>query len=183
MDSNEQSAPERTDESEPVDELPAWEVGAVGALAFGSVALDDETVETDEESAAIDTTEPAPDEDERSQSDGLVLVPLIDYHPGLTVRVVDRLPAPTVVRLLRLPNDETVPVLTRPDEYAGYVVRSENGDERVYSTTFVFTRDALEIDARYEFGADAQVFSTQLNLFRATAHCVDSPDEENDTDG
>lgn len=181
MNPNEQSTPERTDESEPVDELTKWEVGAVGAFALGSSALGDETAENSEEpSTATETIDPAPNEDE--QSDSFVLVSLTDYRPGLTVRVVDRLPASTVVQLLRLPNDETVPVLTRPDEYTGYAVRSEDGDERVYSTMFVFTRNSLEIDARYEFATDAQVFSTQLNLFRATAHCVGSSDEENDTD-
>ncbi|WP_337652564.1 hypothetical protein [Halomontanus rarus] len=95
-----------------------------------------------------------------------------DYRPGLTVRVVDRLPAPIVVQLLRLPNGETVPVLERPDEYLGYIVRSEFRTDLVHSTTVVFTRESLESDTGYTFEADAQVFSTQLNLFRTTVHRI-----------
>ncbi len=109
---------------------------------------------------------------ERSDPTQLVLIPMDDYRPGLTVRVVDRLPAPIVVQLLRLPNGETVPVLERPDEYLGYIVRSEFRTDLVHSTTVVFTRESLESDTGYTFEADAQVFSTQLNLFRTTVHRI-----------
>lgn len=95
----------------------------------------------------------------------------------MTVRVVDRLPAPTVVRLLRLPNGETVPVLRRPDEYTGYVVRTEFRVDLVFSTMIVFTRETLETGARYVFEADAQVFSTRLHLLRTTARRIDSADD------
>ncbi|WP_408957902.1 hypothetical protein [Natrinema sp. 74] len=92
----------------------------------------------------------------------------------MTVRVVDRLPAPTTVRLLRLPNGRTISELTRPDEYTGYVVRSEPETDRVHSMTIVFTRGSLEPGACYVFKADAQVFSTQLHLFETTARRIAS---------
>ncbi|WP_226006337.1 hypothetical protein [Natrinema salinisoli] len=98
----------------------------------------------------------------------------------MTVRVVDRLPAPIVVELLELPNDETVPVLTRPDEYTGYVVRSEPGGTQVWSTVIVFTRDSLESGACYAFDVGAQVFSTQLYLFETTARRIGSTDSAPD---
>lgn len=109
-----------------------------------------------------------------SDADRSVLVSIDEYRPGMTVRVVDRLPAPIVVDLLRLPNGETVPVLTQPDEYTGYVVRSEFGRSRVRSTTIVFTRESLESGARYAFEADGQVYSTRLYLLQATVRRVDS---------
>lgn len=127
-------------------------------------------------SASIETAPTAAESESETDAQSVpgreVLIPIDDYRPGLTVRVIERLPAPIVVRLLRLPNDETVPVLTRPDEYTGYVVRSESGSDLVHSTTNVFTRDSLEDDARYAFESDSQVFSTRLNLFRATARRV-----------
>lgn len=154
---------------------------AAGALVVGSAALTNEKTTTAEDASETDEATDLPQSDEEcSQDDQLVLVSLADYWPGLTVRVVDRLPVPIAVQLLRLPNDETVPVLTRPDEYAGYVVRAESGDEQVYSTMFVFTRGSLEPGVEYEFGTDAQMFSTQLNLFRVTASRADSQAEDED---
>lgn len=128
-------------------------------------------------SASIETKSAADDEaaagDEAEPPGQLVLVPTTDYRPGLTVRVVDRLPAETVVRLLRLPNGKTVPVLTRPDEYLGYVARDESGGSQVYSTTVLFTRDSLETGVSYRFGDDVSMFSPELHLFRVTARRVD----------
>ncbi|SEQ34587.1 hypothetical protein [Natrinema salaciae] len=115
------------------------------------------------------------DEAERS-----VLVPMNEYRPGMTVRVVDRIPAPTVVELLVLPNGETVPVLTQPDEYVGYVVRSELGGAQVRSTMIVFTRESLESGACYAFEAGARMFSTQLSLLRTTARRIGSADSAPD---
>ncbi|MDS0478433.1 hypothetical protein [Natrinema sp. 1APR25-10V2] len=103
-----------------------------------------------------------------------MLVPIHEYRPGLTVRVVDRLPAPITVQLLRLPNGTTVPELTQPDEYAGYVARTEPGADRVRSTMIVFTRGSLETDACYTFEADVQVFNTQLHLFETAVSRIAS---------
>ncbi|WP_254764862.1 hypothetical protein [Natrinema marinum] len=103
-----------------------------------------------------------------------MLVPIHEYRPGLTVRVVDRLPAPITVQLLRLPNGRTIPELTRPDEYGGYVVRAELGPNRVRSTIIVFTRGSLERDECYLFSTDGQVFSTRLHLFETTVRRIAS---------
>lgn len=142
---------------------------AVGALAGGSVAgtspppTTDRTESSSTESGAAATS-----------NDQLVLVSMADYRPEMRFHVVDRLPAPTTVALLRLPTEETVPVLTRPDEYRGYVVRSMLGTELVDTTTVVFTRDSLEQDGEYAFVSDASVFSERLNLFRASIERVDA---------
>ncbi|WP_120242863.1 hypothetical protein [Halopiger aswanensis] len=114
--------------------------------------------------------------DETDEPDRLVLVPMNDYQPGMTGRVVDRLPAPIVVDLLALPNGDTVSVLTQPDEYRGYVVRSTLTATQVRSTTIVFTRDSLETGACYVFEVGAQLFSTQLSLLRTTVRRVGAAD-------
>ncbi|WP_222919288.1 hypothetical protein [Natrinema sp. SYSU A 869] len=104
-----------------------------------------------------------------------------EYRPGMTARVVDRLPAPIVVELLALPNGETVPVLTEPDEYTGYVVRSEPSGTQVWTTMIVFTRESLESGVCYAFEAGAQVFSTQLSLLRTTAIRIGSAGSSSET--
>ncbi|GAB3664309.1 hypothetical protein [Halopiger thermotolerans] len=129
-------------------------------------------VDTGEGSA--EATPPSEDD----EPDPRVLVPITDYQPGTTGRVVDRLPAPIVVELLALPNGDTVPVLTRPDEYVGYVVRFALSETQVRSTTTVFTRESLEVGACYVFEAGAKVFSTQLSLLRTTARRIGSAGSE-----
>jgi hypothetical protein len=118
--------------------------------------------------------------DDGDASERSVLLSMDEYRPGMTVRVVGQLLASTVVDLLELPTGETVPVLSRPDEYTGYVVRSEPGRTQVWSTMIVFTRESLEIGACYVFEADAQVFSTQLYLLRTTVHRIGSADSAAD---
>lgn len=140
-------------------------VGAASIVIVGSSAsLEAAPPDAEDESAEVDT---------QSEEGQLVLVSLDDYRPGLTVRVVDRLPATTVVRLLRPPDGGTVPVLTQPDEYTGYVARSRLEGGAVGTATHLFAREPLETGATYELVADAQVFSTRLNLFRVTARRVD----------
>lgn len=112
------------------------------------------------------------DGDDPCWTDPLLLVDMDEYRPGASFRVVGRLPAPLTVQLLRLPNGETVPVLERPDDYTGYVVRSAYGVEQVAATAIVFTRGALVPDGRYEFLDDALVFSERLRLFRSTARLL-----------
>lgn len=116
------------------------------------------------------------------EADRFVLVPMNEYQPGMTGRVVDRLPAPTTVELLALPNGDTVSVLTQPDEYVGYVVRSTLTETQVRSTMIVFTRESLESGTRYVFEVGAQLFSTQLSLLRTTARRVESADSESAAD-
>ena len=150
---------------------------ATSVLTAGTSALIGTMTSPAEERSSVGRY---PDVQKESEPDRLVLVPIHGYRPGMTVRVVDRLPAPIVVQLLRLPNDETVPVLRRPDEYSGYVVRAEFRGDFVYSTMVVFTRESLESDARYTFEADAQVFSVQLSLFQTTARRISSADDGGD---
>lgn len=149
-------------------------IAGITAIVVGSSG----SVETTDGGVEAGTQET--DGDEEPPPGHLVLIPMSEYRPGLTVRVVERLPAPIAVRLLRLPNGETVPVLEQPDEYTGYVARAASGDELVRSTMIVFTRESLETDARYAFENDSQVFSTRLNLFRATARPLEAGDDPAD---
>lgn len=96
-----------------------------------------------------------------------VLVSMADYRPGMSFRIVSRLPAPITVELLRLPDGEFTPVLTQPDQYTGYVVRSTTGERRVDTTTNVFTEESLDPDVSYTFTTETQVFDTGLNLFES----------------
>lgn len=148
--------------------------GAATVVVVGSSASIEKNASDDEQFRGGGASELNQEDEE--EPGPLILVPMDEYRPGLTVRVVDRLPAPIVVQLLRLPNDETVPVLERPDEYTGYVVRVEFRSDLVYATMIVFSRESLDTDATYRFEGDAQAFSTQLHLLRATARRVE-PDE------
>ncbi|WP_255168059.1 hypothetical protein [Natrononativus amylolyticus] len=105
--------------------------------------------------------------DEESMAHEQLLVPMIDHRPGMTFQVVSQLPAPITVELLRLPDGDFAPVLTQPDRYTGYVVRSTTGDRQIDMTTNVFTEESLEPDTDYTFTTDTQVFSTELNLFES----------------
>lgn len=141
---------------------------AVGSLGVGSIVGNRHLTDTSAAEAKRRPEVVLLDEE-------TILLPVADYRPELVVRVVDQLPAPTTIRLLRLPNEETVPVLTRPDEYRGYVVRSAVSDEQVERTTHAFVRAprGLEPEAEYEFGIDAQMFSDELALLRVSATPVD----------
>ncbi|SEH17686.1 hypothetical protein SAMN04487967_3338 [Natronorubrum sediminis] len=146
-------------------------VGSSGSIDGGR-ASNDGPEDGEVASTSDDETEEA-NEPEPDLLDRPLLVSMDDYQPGSSFRVVDRLPAPLTVQLLRPPDGETIAVLERPDEYAGYVARDENTDS-VYATTFLFTRDSLETDAEYALEPDAQVFSTQLRLLESRARRVDS---------
>ncbi|WP_225741221.1 twin-arginine translocation signal domain-containing protein [Halorussus halophilus] len=96
------------------------------------------------------------------------LVYAYEYHPATNFRVEDELPAATTVRLLRLPGGNTVPEISQPDDYNGYVIRYEMGNPRAAISTFLFTRRNLQRDQRYRLSASAQVFSSELNVLGAT---------------
>ncbi|APX97683.1 hypothetical protein [Natronorubrum daqingense] len=153
--------------------------GAAAVLVVGSSSSIDGGRVSADESESEDATSTSDDESEAANDaepellDRPLLVSMDDYQPGISVRVVDRLPAPITVQLLRPPDGETIAVLERPDEYAGYVARDET-DDAVRTTTILFTRDSLETDAEYALEPDAQVFSTQLRLFESQARRVDA---------
>jgi hypothetical protein len=48
------------------------------------------------------------------------------------------------VRLLRRPNGNTIPEISQPDDYDGYVVRARLGGSRAGDSTFPFARRALQ---------------------------------------
>ncbi len=106
--------------------------------------------------------------DTEADSEPFVLVAMDDYRPGLRFELMERLPAPISVAMLTSPVGEQPSVLSRPDEYVGYVGRSVFDSGQVRGFTTVFSRRSLETEGRYAFGRDAGVFSVELHLLRAT---------------
>ncbi|RBI64634.1 hypothetical protein DMJ13_00965 [halophilic archaeon] len=104
-----------------------------------------------------------------------VLVFTYDYYPNVTFRVTQGLQASTTVNVLRRPGGGTVPEISQPDDYNGYVINyrlGAQGEQSAGITTLLFTRETLQTDARYRLAGDAQVFSSDLNLLSTTARRV-----------
>ena len=124
-----------------------------GALAAGAVALG---VSSSGTGAA-----------QQVQQD--VLTYFDDYQPGQTVRIIAQLPQDIVVSLLQLPNGNTIPEISQPDDYNGYVIRpTTGGNNRAVGATYMFTRASLSPDNRYQFGTSSNVFSSQLSLINTS---------------
>ena len=121
-----------------------------GALATGAVVL------------GVSGATPAV-----AQDDSNALIYTDDYQPNGRFRVVGLLPADITVRLLRRPNGNTIPEISQPDDYNGYVVRARLGGNRAGDSTFLFTRRALQQGRGYRLSADPQVFSSELSLLSA----------------
>jgi hypothetical protein len=127
-----------------------------GALASGAAAL------------GVSSMDTAAAQDGRRQ----VLVYTYNYYPNVSFHVVEQLQASTTVNVLRRPRGGTVPEISQPDDYNGYVISYQiggDGDERAGITTLLFTRGTLQIDTRYRLSGDAQIFSSDLNLLSSTA--------------
>lgn len=97
-----------------------------------------------------------------------VLVYTYDYHPGVEFRVSNALEQSTTVRLLERPGGGTVPEISQPDDYNGYVIRyllGGGGGGSGQLTSFVFGRDiSLSQGDTRRFSGNASIFSSDLNL-------------------
>ncbi|WP_254529700.1 calcium-binding protein [Natrinema gelatinilyticum] len=104
----------------------------------------------------------------QDDDDDDALVFAYDYFPGESFEVISTLEQSTTVDVLRV-GDQTVPEISQPDEWSGYIIRYDDGDgDSAGITTFLFTRsDDLSEDDSAEIGEDAQIYSTQLNLLSA----------------
>ncbi|WP_225741191.1 twin-arginine translocation signal domain-containing protein [Halorussus halophilus] len=103
-----------------------------------------------------------------------VLVYSYQYYPGVRFRVIAPLQQSTTVRALRRPGGQTVPEISQPDDYNGYVItyRLSTGgdtDRAAGITTFAFTRQNLQTGRNYRIGVDATVFSSRLSLLSSQA--------------
>ncbi|WP_440008620.1 twin-arginine translocation signal domain-containing protein [Halomicrococcus sp. SG-WS-1] len=124
-----------------------------GALATGAVALG---VSGSNTAAA------------QQQQD--VLTYFDDYQPGQSFRAIAQLPQDITVTLLSLPNGNTVPEISQPDDYNAYVIRPTTGqNDRAAGATYLFTRSSLNTDNQFRFGTSANVFSSQLSLVSTSA--------------
>jgi hypothetical protein len=104
-----------------------------------------------------------------------VLVFTYDYYPNVTFRVTQPLQASTTVNVLRRPGGGTVPEISQPDDYNGYVINyrlGAQGEQSAGITTLLFTRETLQTDSRYRLAGNAQVFSSDLNLLSTTTRRV-----------
>ncbi|WP_440009608.1 hypothetical protein [Halomicrococcus sp. SG-WS-1] len=127
-----------------------------GALASGATAL------------GLSSVDSAAAQDGPVQ----VLVYTYNYYPNVAFDVIQQLQASTTVNVLRRPSGRTVPEISQPDDYNGYVINYRLGGQGGQSagiTTLLFTRDALQTNARYRLSGNAQVFSSDLNLLSTTA--------------
>jgi len=101
-----------------------------------------------------------------------VLIHAYNYFPRATFRVVSVLAQSTTVRALKRPNGSTVPEIQLPSDYNGYIInfRIGGGNNVAGIDAFLYTKQSLNTGSRYRLGADAQVFSTDLNLLQASAN-------------
>ena len=102
-----------------------------------------------------------------------VLVYTYDYHPNVEFRVTNSLEKATTVRLLERPGGGTVPEITQPDNYNGYIIRyllgGGGGGGQGQITTFLFLQGgALSQGSTHQLSGDASVFSSELNLLSTT---------------
>lgn len=128
-----------------------------GALATGALALG---------TAGANTAS--------AQQTRRVLVFAYQYYPNIRFRVRQPLQASTTVNILRRPDGNRVPEISQPDDYNGYVIdyRLQDNARVAGITTLLFTRGLLERGVSYRLAADAQVFTSELNLLSTTARRV-----------
>jgi hypothetical protein len=126
-----------------------------GALASGALAL------------GLSSMDSAAAQDNRQ-----VLVFTYQYYPNVSFRITQQLQASTTVNVLRRPGGGTVPEISQPDDYNGYVINyrlGAQGQQSAGITTLLFTRGSLNTNQRYRLAGDAQVFSADLNLLSTQA--------------
>ncbi|WP_222919287.1 hypothetical protein [Natrinema sp. SYSU A 869] len=103
------------------------------------------------------------------QDGGDVILYTYHFEANESFDVVSELEADTTVRALVTADLETVPEISQPDEYNGYIIRYQVDDGPRGPTVFLFTRDeTLETGDSATLGEEAQMFSSQLNLIETT---------------
>lgn len=101
--------------------------------------------------------------------EGRVLVFSYDYQAEGEFDVVSELETSTTVRILQTAEEETIPEISQPDDYTGYVIRYDTGSGASTPTTLLFLRDeTLSADDSGTLGEDASMFSSELNLLATT---------------
>lgn len=92
-----------------------------------------------------------------------------DYEAGADFDVISALETSTTVNILQTADGETVPEISQPDDYNGYIIRYNGGDPPLSPTTLLFVSGvSLSDDDSGTLGDSASMFSTQLNLMETT---------------
>lgn len=103
------------------------------------------------------------------EQEGQALVFSYDYKAGSTFDVISQLETGTTVRLLQTAEGESVPEISQPDEYNGYVIREQTQNGPLAPTTVLFVRgQTFSSGDTATLGEDASMFSSQLNLLSTT---------------
>ncbi len=125
---------------------------AAGALAIGSAAT----------TGSVAAQSGDPD----------VLVFTYQYYPNVEFKVRQPLTATTTVQLLQRPNGNTVPEISTPDDYNGYVIdyRVQGNSQNSGIVTFLFSKSSLDQNGTYKLSGNAQVFTSALNLLQTSAN-------------
>ena len=105
-------------------------------------------------------------------SDPSVLVFSYQYYPNVKFKVRQQLTATTTVQLLKRPNGSTVPEISTPDDYNGYVIdyRVQGGSNNSGIVTFLFTKSSVSTGSTWKLSGDGQIFSSPLNLLQTNAN-------------
>ncbi|MFC4249608.1 calcium-binding protein [Natribaculum luteum] len=99
-----------------------------------------------------------------AQDNGEALVFPHHYIPEQDLDVLSQFEQGNTVNVLEL-DGETVPEISQPDEYNGYVVRYDIGEETAGATGFLFLRnESLDDGDTVTLSADATMFSSELNI-------------------
>ncbi|MFC4249606.1 twin-arginine translocation signal domain-containing protein [Natribaculum luteum] len=116
-----------------------------------------------------------------AQDDGDVLVFSYDYLPNQDFEVLAQLDQSTTISILELDGEE-VEEIGGGDDYDGYVIRYDMGEDTAGVTTFLFTDEASLSEGDTEtMSADASMLSSDLNILSASLGGGDGNggDEEN----
>ncbi len=136
-----------------------------GALAASALAL----------GAGASSTATAQDADQ-------ALVFPYHYIPEQDLDVLTELEQSTTINLLQV-DGETVDEISQPDEYNGYAVRYDIGEETAGATGFLFLRNAsLDGGDSVSLSADANMFSSALNILSVSINGDGDNGDEDDED-
>lgn len=100
--------------------------------------------------------------------EGRTLIFSYDYYPESDFEVVAQLRAETTVKILQTAEGETVPEISRPDDYTGHVIRINRGGSATFTTFMFLNNGSMNIGDSGSLDGGASMFSSQLNFLATT---------------